>query len=484
MTKTRNWITFFAALIAAAFFITVSVFAKEAPEAELTLSAGSGKLSNGSETDAFTASEITVTSAEPLSSLYLIYSYQAVDFEISDGDQTIAQKGLFLHRFLSLTDLFGEAKREVNLRFSEPVALAEIYGFFPGALPDWVQIWKEAENEADLCLFSTHADDEQLFFAGVLPYYAGEKGMEVQVVYLTDHKNEPGRRHELLNGLWTVGVTRYPVIGILPDAWNGVTKTLEYGYENALSKGITKDDLVAFQTEMLRRFKPLVVVGHDVFGEYGHPQHQVNCDTLIIALENSADASFCPASAAQYGVWDTPKAYLHLYGENAIYMDWDDPLARFNGKTAFEMTQEGFSCHKSQQYTWFRTWIFGSGGEIRRASQIKTYSPCCYGLYRTLVGADEEKNDFFEHLLTRKEAEELERVRAEKAEERIALLRQKNDHRAFLLNRLEEAALFMKADEKSAPSTAVAACVAVLAVLALIPVFGRTLAKRRKGRKK
>jgi LmbE family N-acetylglucosaminyl deacetylase len=46
------------------------------------------------------------------------------------------------------------------------------------------------EGGADLVLFSAHGDDEHLFFAGLLPTYAEERGYRVQVVYLTDHRND------------------------------------------------------------------------------------------------------------------------------------------------------------------------------------------------------------------------------------------------------------------------------------------------------
>ena len=42
---------------------------------------------------------------------------------------------------------------------------------------------------ADLMLCTTHADDEQLFFAGVLPYYVS-KGYDVQVVYAGGEKTD------------------------------------------------------------------------------------------------------------------------------------------------------------------------------------------------------------------------------------------------------------------------------------------------------
>ena len=56
-----------------------------------------------------------------------------------------------------------------------------------GELPDWVQTWEPPCTEADLLLISSHSDDEQLFFAGILPYYAVERQMEVQVAYVVQH---------------------------------------------------------------------------------------------------------------------------------------------------------------------------------------------------------------------------------------------------------------------------------------------------------
>lgn len=95
--------------------------------------------------------------------------------------------------------------------------------------------------------------------------------------------------HEQLNGLWTVGVTRYPVISELPDGWNGVARDMKNAYRSAVANGFTRDRLVELQVEYLRRFRPQVVVGHDPNGEYGHPQHIINTETLMDALTLAAD---------------------------------------------------------------------------------------------------------------------------------------------------------------------------------------------------
>ena len=111
------------------------------------------------------------------------------------------------------------------------------------------------------------------------------------------------------------------------------------------------------------------------------------------------------------------KLYLHLYNENEIVMNYDVPLQAFEGKTAYEVSCEGFACHKSQHWTWFYKWIYGSEADpYTKASQIKTYSPCKFGLYYTNVGVDEIGGDFMENVVTHKEGVTL---KIEEAIERI-----------------------------------------------------------------
>jgi hypothetical protein len=80
-------------------------------------------------------------------------------------------------------------------------------------------------------------------------------------------------------------------------------------------------------------------------------------------------------------------------------MDYDIPLESFGGKTAFEVSQDGFSYHKSQHWMRFYKWLYGTTeAPITKASQITDASPCYFGLYRSTVGADVLGGDFFENL--------------------------------------------------------------------------------------
>lgn len=364
------------------------------------------------------STEITLENAAGIGSLYLLFDLEYGPYTVTDnntGAIVTAGRYGFLHEYVKLES----PSTSVTLRFENgSVRLSELFVFSEGEAPDFVQQWDAPlEGKADLVLFATHGDDDQLFFAGLLPYYAGEVGCAVQVVYLTDHRNlTNARTHEMLNGLWSVGVTAYPVFGRFAD-FRIDDKQGTYDYYAQL--GVSERDLQAFVVEQIRRFRPQVAVGHDLKGEYGHGMHMVYADLLVKALDMTNDAAVFPESAEKYGLWDVPKTYLHLYAENPVELNYDTPLAAFDGMTAFEVTQElGYPCHESQQYTWFTKWInwvdMAVGGTpVTRATQIGTYNPCKFGLYRSTVGADTAKNDFLEHIVTYAEQERLEQERLE-----------------------------------------------------------------------
>ena len=183
-----------------------------------------------------------------------------------------------------------------------------------------------------------------------------------------------------------------------------------------------KDRFTEFQVEQIRRFKPLVVVTHAENGEYGHGTHVYAAAALTDALILAADPTQYPDSAAAYGPWTVEKTYLHLYPENSITMDWDTPLKSLGGKTPFEVTQEGFACHKSQHWTWFYKWIYGTAeSPITQATRVRGYSPCRYGLYDTKVGPDVTGGDFFENVETYAQRTARAETEAKAAEEAARL---------------------------------------------------------------
>jgi len=311
-----------------------------------------------------------------IGSVYIIWDRIPGEWVLlADGKEIVCGQNGFLHEYIEL----DTPADQVTIRAEVPVC--EVFAFDKGAdLPDWVQIWQPALERADLLLLPTHADDEHVFFGGMMPYYAGEKGLKVQVAYLTHHWEQAYRPHELLDGLWTVGVRNYPVIGPFADKWADSLEEAEALY--------TRYDAAAFLTEQLRRFKPSVVIGHDLNGEYGHGVHILNAYSLTDAVLAATDAACFPESAARYGTWNTPKLYLHLYPQNEIIMDWSVPLTAFDGRSALEVAAEGFSKHKTQQGFFY---VYGEGDD---------WDSRRFGLYRSTVGPDTVGGDVFENIQT------------------------------------------------------------------------------------
>ncbi len=355
---------------------------------------------------------LTIKSDTPIASVYIVWNKVPGEWKlIAEQKEYLMGKNGFLHEFVDVVSLFGMASSEITITMPKDISICDIYTFSEGELPNWVQTWQAPCEKADIMLLSTHSDDEQLFFAGVLPYYAGEVDAAVQVVYLTNHWDTQNRPHEQINGLWTVGVKNYPIVGHFPDDVNtlnrsgeSVQETLERVLEGSYDETGTWNEanLIKFQVEMIRRFKPQVIVAHDINGEYQHGAHIANTDTMIKALAPAADMTQYTELASEYGVWDVPKVYIHLYENNTIEMNWDTPLEKFGGKTAFEVSKDGYGCHYSQHWTWFTRWL-NTGTNVKnaepvtKASEFTLYSPCKYGLYRSLVGED-TKADFLDNI--------------------------------------------------------------------------------------
>lgn len=322
---------------------------------------------------------IKIDNNESIKTLYILWDSLPEQFSIKDDlgnliSEFNSSNNIFFHQVIEIkTDT---KNLSINIDKGN-CKIAEVYVFGEGYLPDWVQDWKAPYEKADMLLISTHADDEHLFFGGTMPYYAGELNLKVQLAYLTNHYNF--RVHELLNGLWEVGIRAYPIISEFNDYYSESLEHAKTIYD--------ENEILEFQVELLRRFKPDVVIGHDLKGEYGHGVHMLNAHTLTKALDLSNDGTVYADSAQRYGLWNVPKCYLHLYKENSLSMNWDVPLRKFNGKTAFQMAELGFSKHVSQT-------------EFFKVGRRGAFDCRAFGLYRSLVGEDKLKNDFMENIDT------------------------------------------------------------------------------------
>ncbi len=340
-----------------------------------------GELTDGSIYTYKSADTLEVRSDAGMYGVYIKYDRLPPAFKAeADGKLLPQSETSYLHQFI---ELGGE--KSFKIEYSEKACIADVWAFETKKTPDWVQKWQDLE-QADIMVCPTHSDDDQLYFAGMIPWCVAE-GYDVQVVYLTNHFNTHDRPHELLDGLWTCGLKYYPVISEFPDLYCTSLEEAEGVFGIA---GYDGDDFSKFYLDLFEKYRPLVVACHDVNGEYGHGAHMLNAKTVMSAVEK----------AAEDGIWDVPKTYVHLWQENSTFFNWDEPLEYFGGKSAFEVSQEAFGCHKSQhQFESLYNWLYGrEGTPITKASQIGIYSPCRYGLYRSTVGEDRTENGLFDNL--------------------------------------------------------------------------------------
>ena len=295
-----------------------------------------------------------------------------------------------MHEYIML----DEDTNDIALDYKEDAVITDIYVFGKDEeIPWWVQKWEKESKKADLLLISTHADDEHLFFAGLIPTYVA-RGYEVQVAYLTYHADNPLRYHELLDGLWNAGVTKYPVMGGIPDAHS---KSLDVSLKELEKNDLTEDYVIKYQVSLIRRFHPEVVVTHAINGEYGHGQHILNNYTLKKALPVSNKPSEYEDLDGK--PWSPKKVYFHSSNNTGLYLDIDTPLDYFDGKTAFNVSQDSFRFHATQLHSgWLYDWIYGSDDSIHSSKQITKYSPNYYTLYYSSVGEDKDNNDLFENI--------------------------------------------------------------------------------------
>ncbi len=309
----------------------------------------------------------------------------AVQVQNAEGAwETVAQCDAdFVAQYIQIPDLqsFRVISRDDNGKTQ--LQISDITIVTSGELPADFQVWRKPPEKVDLMLLAAHPDDEVLWFGGLLPTYAGAQDKEVLVVNAAF--NNYVRRLELCDSLWTCGVDIYPVILNYLDviAYRRADVLETWGEKKVMT------DLTA----LYRQYKPDVVVLHDEKGESGHGAHIVFSELGRKAVLAAADQTQYAESAEAFGVWDVPKTYMHLHGENQIQMDWHVPLERFGGLTSFEVADLAFHCHKSQLG---RSWSMKIGGETDNS---------LFGLWRTTVGEDIEKKDMFENIPVKEDAQ-------------------------------------------------------------------------------
>ncbi len=274
----------------------------------------------------------------------------------------------------------GAVKAEISCD-QKNMLLTELYVYEKGKRPIVAQHWEEVPKKVDVMVVVAHRNDECLFFGGVIPWCVSQ-GKTVAVVYMTDPALGRPAYTETLNALWALGLRTYPLYLHRVDertTWK-INIASWGGYE-----GMYGD-----MTEVIRKYKPDVVIGHDLNGEFGHFNHILTADSTLHGVLYAGDETMYPETAKKYGVWDVPKYYIHLYDpEHRINVDFDTPVESLYNLSPLHTAYVAFEKHTTEAHH-SSVYSLDSFG--------KDYDNTCFGLYRSLVGPDIKNNDFFENL--------------------------------------------------------------------------------------
>ena len=275
-----------------------------------------------------------------------------------------------------LFDLLSDTKYLKLQTGEKDQKIVNLRVYSAGTLPKKVQRWEPPVQKADVMVVSAHQDDELIFLGGTIPYYATALKKPTVVVYMANCSRN--RRREALNALWVMGVKNYPeFINLVDDKADSVNQVYALWGGEDYTRGLV--------VQRIRRYKPEVIVTHDLGGEYGHAQHKATARIMMSAIEAAADPTQYPESAEVYGAWQVKKLYHHLYEENQIMMDWETKLDSLNGYSPLQVAQLGFKEHSSQD-------------KYYNVKSHSKYDNAKFGLYYTTVGQDVEKKDFLENI--------------------------------------------------------------------------------------
>ncbi|MDL2206710.1 PIG-L family deacetylase, partial [Eubacteriales bacterium OttesenSCG-928-N13] len=182
---------------------------------------------------------------------------------------------------------------------------------------------------------------------------------------------------EALTGLWTVGLRNYPTfVGFKDGNAKNITQA-----SRLWKTDTTRKKLV----ELIRQFKPEVIVTTDIKGENKLGTNMLLAQMMQESVVQAADDTKFADSATKSGTWQTKKLYLHLYNENQISMDYTTALDTLGGVSPSSVAREGYGAHA----TLLKKTKYEEGGQ---------YDNSKFGLAFTTVGDDVMKNDMFENI--------------------------------------------------------------------------------------
>lgn len=331
--------------------------------------------------------DITIGAGSQIGGIYFIWSKAPVSWTIyavdSGGAMTAILEGgtdRYLTQYVYIPAEYAAYRRFRLLMTcaSATVDIAELTVFGPGEGPYYAPIWEPLSGRVDLLTIAAHPDDEDLYLSVPAVTYA-DQGMRCATVFMTyGSASSSVRRYEAQESVWCLHNKGYPTMGNFQDIKTS-TKELQMEYWPL-------EDVIGYIVEQIRKYKPSVIVTHDVNGEYGHGAHMLTEYATTLAFQYAGDASRYPASAQQYGTWNAGKLYVHLYGTNALNtMSLTTVLPSFGGRTVLQAVSDAYNRHDSQL----------PGRELPTSGD---YDMRKFGLFASNLGADAAHDTMFEHV--------------------------------------------------------------------------------------
>ncbi|MDO4544339.1 MAG: PIG-L family deacetylase [Clostridia bacterium] len=294
--------------------------------------------------------------------IYFLYRYDDLVITISDAEgETLSEQTHHIGQLIFIVQL-PENARKVRLDCGDYARLSSCLVLGEGNRPEPFQRdLKDAPEDLDFLLICTHPDDDVLFMGSVIPTYAAEEGYTGSVLYMAYSRSI--RVLEAHDGCVVMGLDSYPLFAGFPDLLDKDDETNQ--------RIFSQTRLVSRLVKIIRQRRPEVLFTHDLGGEYGHWQHKVVARSVLEAVKRAADPDYDTASAEKYGTFQVQKCYVHLYPENTVELEINEPLAAFGGKTAFEVATEAYKAHASQQQ---RRYFVDDEGEYSIARYGLAYS--------------------------------------------------------------------------------------------------------------